>query len=115
MRAFADDKVTLHHWRDDIIWFLQSLRLTLHENRAQPRPVKQGIPFLGFTVYPDHRLLKRSKGIAYRRRLYRLYNEYRSGEIARAKMDASVRAWVGHVMHGDTWGLRTRLFSAIVL
>jgi len=47
---FADDKTTLHRWRDQIITFLQSLRLTIHEHRAQPKPVSQGIPFLGFTV-----------------------------------------------------------------
>ena len=47
------------------------LRLTLHESRCQPRPVSEGIPFLGFVVYPHHRRLKRRKGIAYRRRLRR--------------------------------------------
>lgn len=38
---FADDKPTLHRWRAQMIAFLQSLRLTLHERRAQPRPVDQ--------------------------------------------------------------------------
>lgn len=36
---FADDKVTLHRWQDEIVHFLQGLRLTIHENRAHPRPV----------------------------------------------------------------------------
>jgi retron-type reverse transcriptase len=49
---FADDKVTLHGWCDEIVSFLGSLRLTLHENCAQPRPVRQGLPFLGFVVIP---------------------------------------------------------------
>jgi RNA-directed DNA polymerase len=112
---FADDKPTLHRWREQIIDFLQVLRLTVHESRAQPRPVGQGIPFLGFTVYPDHRRLKRRTGIRYRRRLNTLYMQYRQGEIARVALDASVRAWVGHAMHGDTWALRTKLFDAITL
>ena len=112
---FADDKVTLHRWRDEIISFLQTLRLTLHENRAQPRPVTQGIPFLGFTVYPDYRRLKRRKGIGYRRHLQTLYAQYQRGEITREKVDASVRSWVGHAMHGDTWGLRTQLLGSMVL
>ena len=47
-----------------IIDYLASLRLTLHEARAQPRPVYEGIPFLGFIVYPDHRRLKRFVGFA---------------------------------------------------
>jgi retron-type reverse transcriptase len=112
---FARDKVTLHHWRTEIIDFLHSLRLTIHENRAQPRPVEQGIPFLGFKVYPTHRRLKRSKGIAYRRHLYTLYKQYKRGELERFKLDESVRAWVGHAMNGDTWKLRTKLFESIML
>jgi retron-type reverse transcriptase len=107
---FADDKATLHQWRRQMIAFLQNLRLTIHEERAQPRPVQQGIPFLGFTVYPDHRRLKRSKGIAYRRHLKTLWRRYKGGEITREQGRASVQAWLGHVKHGDTYHLRRKLF-----
>jgi len=110
---FADDKVTLHRWRDEIIIFLQSLRLTIHEKRAQPTPVGQGIPFLGFTVYPTYRRLKRSKGITYRRHLKTLWRRWQAGEITREQGRASVMAWLGHVRHGDTFGLRQRLFREI--
>jgi hypothetical protein len=89
------------------------LRLTLHENRAQPRPVEQGIPFLGFTVYPTHRRLKRSKGIAYQRHLKTLYRQYLAGEITREQGRASVMAWLGHVQHGDTWGLRRKILQGV--
>jgi len=77
--------------------------------------VSQGTPFLGFTVFPDHRRLKCSKGIGYRRHLHTLYGQYKRGEIQREKLDASVRAWIGHAIHGDTWGLRTKLFKDLVL
>lgn len=111
---FADDKLILLRWRDDIVAFLQALRLTLHENRAQPRPIAQGIPFLGFTVYPTHRRLKRSKGITYRHHLKTLWRQYQAGEIVREQGRASVRAWLGHASHGDTWGLRRKLFREVV-
>lgn len=111
---FADDKAVLHQWRDAIIAFLRGLRLTIHENRAQPKPVTHGIPFLGFTVYPDHRRLKRSKGITYRRHLKTLWRRYQSGEISREQGRTSVMAWLGHVQHGDTYGLQRKLFSEIV-
>jgi RNA-directed DNA polymerase len=111
---FADDKATLHQWREQIIAFLQTLRLTMHEERAQPKPVTQGIPFLGFTVYPDHRRLKRSKGIVYRRRLKHLYQQYQQGMITREQGRSSVMAWMGHVSHGDTYRLQRKLFREIV-
>jgi RNA-directed DNA polymerase len=112
---FADDKVTLHRWRDEIIGFLQSLRLTLHENRAHPRPVTAGITLLGFIVYPDHRRLIRDKGIRYRRHLKGLYRQYLRAEIGRDKLESSIHAWIGHAMHGDTWGLRSQVLDEIVL
>lgn len=112
---FADDKRTLHAWRDEIVAFLRTLRLTLHEYRAQPRPVTHALPFLGFIVYPDHRRLKPRTGLRYRRHLRALHQRYRRGEMPRARLDASVRAWVGHAMHGDTWGLRTKMLSEIQL
>ncbi|MFQ5614651.1 MAG: reverse transcriptase domain-containing protein, partial [Anaerolineae bacterium] len=66
---FADDKQTLWRWRKAIIERLARFRLALHEARCHPRPVTEGIPFLGFIVFPTRRRLKRRKGIHYRRRL----------------------------------------------
>ncbi len=108
---FADDKATLIEWRLQVIEFLAKLRLTIHETRAQLRPVQQGIPFLGFTVYPEYRRLKQSKGLQYQRRFRRNYDLFRQGIIERKALDNSVRAWVGHVQHGDTWKLRAKLLG----
>ena len=106
---FADDKPTLWAWRRAIIDYLAGLRLTLHEARCHPQPVTEGIPFLGFVIYPDHRLLKRRKGIAYRRRLRVLVGDYRARRIPLARVTASVQGWVNHARYADTYGLRKAL------
>ena len=110
---FGDDKAQLWRWRERIVQRLAGLRLTLHARQAVVRPTREGIPFLGFVVYPDHRLLKRRKGILFRRRLYALYAAAQRGEINRAAVTRSLRAWVGHVGHGDTWGLRRSVLAPI--
>jgi len=107
---FADDKATLWEWRGAVIDFLAGLRLTLHEDRCHPQPVTEGIPFLGFVVYPHHRRLKRRKGIEYQRRYLDLLDRYEQGEITLAEMTASVQGWVNHVRYGDTYGLCRTLF-----
>lgn len=76
---FANDKQTLHYWLAALIDYLATLRLTLHAERAQPRPVDEGIPFLGFVVYPDHRRVKSRKVVAYRRRLKKLWRYLGAG------------------------------------
>ena len=108
---FADDKDTLWAWREPSVERIARLRLMIHEAQAHPRPVTEGIPFLGFVVFPTHRRLKRRKGIAYRRRFKRLLAAYAAGEIPLERVTASVQGWVNHVRFGDTWGLRRALFA----
>jgi RNA-directed DNA polymerase len=111
---FADDKATLWRWRDAVIKFLQSLRLTIHEKRAHPKPVTQGTPFLGFTVYPDYRRLKRTRGIAYRRHLKKLYRQFLRQEVSRQALSDSISAWLGHVSHGNTFALQYVMLERLV-
>ncbi len=110
---FADDKATLWAWQEAVMARLAQLRLTLHEERAHPRPVTEGIPFLGFVVYPTHRRLKRRKGIAYRRRLKGLLRAFAAGQVSLEQVDASVQGWINHIRYGDTWGLRRAVFNSL--
>jgi hypothetical protein len=112
---FADDKATLWAWREAIIERLARLRLTLHERQAQVCPVGEGIPFLGFRVYPDHRRLKSARGRTFRRRLQALAIRYRAGQLAPTCLTAVVQGWVAHAAHGDTWGLRRAVLSTVVV
>ena len=107
---FHDDKGTLWDWTQRIALRMARQRLTLHPG-AHPRPVTEGIPFLGFVIYPEKRRLKRRKGIYYQRRLSQLREAYGKGEIELEEMSASVRGWANHVRYGNTIGLRKTLFS----
>jgi retron-type reverse transcriptase len=112
---YADDKRTLWEWRAAVVAHLAGLRLTLHERRAHPYPVGEGIPFLGFVVYPTHRRLKRRNVLNYRRRLKALMNAYRAGEVSRQQVEASIRGWINHARYGDTWGLRRAVLAPVVV
>jgi RNA-directed DNA polymerase len=112
---FADDKATLWDWREAVIERLARMRLTIHERQAFPRPVAEGIPFLGFVVFPAKRRLKRRKGIAYRRRLKGLLAAYAAGEASLDRVNGSVQGWVNHARYGNTWGLRRALLSTLLI
>lgn len=113
MLLFANSKKELHLWRKEIVSFLAKLRLTIHENSAQLRPVHTGVPFLGFQIFPEYRRLKRRKAIHARRRLKALFVQYQAGEIDEEKVHASIQAWIAHAEHGDTCGLRKNILSQI--
>ena len=108
---FSNDKGELLKWREAILERLGDFRLTLHENRAQVRPVTEGIPFLGFHIFPEHRRLKRRKGIAFQRKYQGLLRRYAKGEILHAKITTSVQGWVNHVRYADSWGLRRSILT----
>ena len=111
---FADDKGTLWSWREALVDRLADLRLTIHPG-AHPRPVTDGIPFLGFVVYPSHRRLKRRKVVNYRRRLRALLCDYDDGMLPAERVSASILGWINHVRYGDTWGLRCAVLKDVVL
>jgi len=112
---FAEDKPTLHRWRRDIQEFLVSLRLRLHPDKTTVYPVTNGIPFLGFQLFPNHRRLRRDNGVHFQRRLKRILGHYATGQLLPDRLDASVQGWIAHVGHGDTWGLRRSIFERFVI
>jgi hypothetical protein len=103
---FGDDRAQLWDWKAAVVDRLATLRLTIHAGQAQVKPTTQGIPFLGFTVYPTHRRLKRGKGMAYRHKLRVLLAGYQMGRVREDRILLSVRGWLNHARYGDTWGLR---------
>ena len=111
---FADDKSTLWQWREKIIRRLEQFRLTIHPG-AHPRPVSEGIPFLGWVVFPQRRRLKRRKGIHFRRKLGQTLALYRVGEVSFEQLTASVQGWINHVRYGNTIGLRKALLSQTII
>jgi hypothetical protein len=109
---FSDSKQQLWEWKAAIIARMERLRLTIHEHQAQVTPVTHGIPWLGFVVYPTHRLLKRRNAVQFTRRLERNIDLYERGALSFAELDAGVQGWINHVRYADTWGLRRHIFDS---
>ena len=108
---FGDDRRELWQWKAVIREKLSGLRLTLHERESTVYPVANGIPFLGWRLYPTQRKLKRRNGVAFARRLRTWYAEVTRGDLPLSKLHERVQGWVAHAENGDTWGLRRSLLS----
>ncbi len=111
---FAADKRQLHAWRGDVIDHLATLRLTLHPHKAQVYPVKDGIDFLGWRIFPFYKRLRRDNLRYAVRRLRRQQAQVTAGELSFAKLTESVRAWVAHLKHGQTRQLRHTILGRFV-
>jgi len=107
---FARDKATLWGWLAGIKSRLIRLRLTIHPG-AGPRPVTEGITFLGFRIFPGKRSLKRQKGLYYQRKLRHMLVAYAAGDLSLDDLNASVQGWVNHSRYGNTVGLRKAILG----
>lgn len=103
---FADDKAALHRWQALITQRLAALRLTMHSGRAQPAPTAAGFPFVGWTIMPARRSLRRRNVLRFWRRYRSRLAAYAAGEIDLDRLSATVHGWIGQTKHGSTTGLR---------
>ena len=92
---------------------LSHLRLRLHPRKNTVFPVSEGIRFLGYRVFPTHRLLVKDNVRRLRRRVRRMQRQYANREIGLNEIRQRLMSWSGHARQADTYLLRKRLFATI--
>lgn len=107
---FDNSKKQLWRWKQQLEQFLQKLRLTIHPG-SHPQPVTEGVPFLGFQIFPQQIRLKPRNGHNFQRKYKKMLRQYQNGEISFDQITASVRGWVNHSRYGNTIGLRKVILS----
>lgn len=85
---------------------LDSLALTPNPRKCRVFPVTEGCDFVGYRIWPEHRLLRRHSGYRFRRR----YPEMLAGRQF-ARLRTRVGSWIAHARHADTWGLRRAILG----
>jgi retron-type reverse transcriptase len=107
---FHSEKAVLHRWRAAIEDYLTALRLTIHPEKSVVFPVKNGLPYLGFQLFPFHRRLMQRNVRSFLRRFRRQRRAIRRGDLSFSDIKPSLISWNAHAAHGDTWRLRSKLF-----
>ncbi len=106
---FGNDKEDLFEVKIKIRDFLKNkLALDLHEGKSQVYKTRNGIKFLGFRIYEDHRRLASDNVKRFKKRLKRFAYDAENGRIDAEKISDSVRCWAAHSRYADTGGLRHR-------
>lgn len=104
--VFSNSKNDLHKIKENVVNFLSSLRLVIHEGSAQPTPVSQGLTFLGFRLFPGYMRLKRKKLINGYRKLKHSHVHLQNNRCTQGDYTNQLRGWLNHVKQGNTWKLR---------
>ncbi len=109
---FDDDKSKLHLLHLQIAEFLKNkLSLEAKEEVTIIAPVSQGLPFLGFRIFPQLIRVKNENKTRLFRKLKLRTEEYRNGIIDNDTYSQSLRSITEHLKIGNTYRLRDNIFN----
>lgn len=107
MLLFGDDKAKLREALRLITERLSTeLELRVKERATVLAPVDEGVPWLGFRVFPGLIRVKAVARARFRKKIRRRQYELKRGSIGEEKYRASLRSLFEHLGQGDTRGLR---------
>ena len=111
----SHNKAHLADVRQRIEQFLWSRLGLKTNNKTQIFPVsKQGgraLDFLGYRIYPTHRLLRKCSIKRIKYKLRRMRAALAVGVIKLGECRPAIESWVAHANHANTYRLRKSLFS----
>jgi hypothetical protein len=96
----------LRHWFEDIEAFSLQ-RLEMRMSKWHISPVQRGINFLGYRIWPRHKLLRKQSVVDAKRKIARYQ---RHGEHDR--LEHFLASWRGHAAYADTCNLFNHLEKA---
>jgi hypothetical protein len=119
---YMDDFILLHHDKEYLRYCLDKIRqlfddeLKLELNdKTQIFPIKNGVNYLGWHLYLTEtgkviRKLLTTNKRRFKRRMKLLSKEYSEGLIDFDAVKRSIMSAHGHLIHGHTYKLRTKVF-----
>ena len=106
----AQDKKYLEKLLPPISEFLENeLAVKLHLNKIILRSLCQGVDFLGYVIFPKHRLVRSKTKHRMLRKLEEKMKKYEAGKIAKLNFEQSLQSYLGVLSHANTRKLSERL------
>ena len=124
---YMDDMILLHEDKAHLKSCLadiseaaaRELKIEFNE-KTQIFPVSEGVDYLGWRFYLTDsgkviRRLRTSNKRRFKRRIKAFQEKYRKGEMDFDAIKQSLASYDGHLRHGHTWKLKTKVYSGFVL
>lgn len=113
--VLCNDKIQLREWKDQIEVFLMN-ELELHLNsKTCIRPISQGIEFVGYRIWPDRVIVRKSTSLRIKRALRGLAVKYSKYEITMQDVTSALRSYLGMLEHCDSEALVKKILDNLVL
>ncbi|MCF7900555.1 reverse transcriptase/maturase family protein [Candidatus Babeliales bacterium] len=104
-----ESKKELHNIKEQIRIFLFSLRLTLHPKKANIFPIRLGIDCLGYKIFKNHQLVRKSTVKRFIRNSKKKVNLYERSEINFDKLMETFNSWEAYMSHANSYALKNKI------
>ena len=107
---FHRDKPTLERWKIEIDAFLKkNLKIELHPEKSRIIEIDKGITMLGFRIFPNNRLIKKSNARRIWKRLDAFKRRYDNGTMSQNQIANSIEGWLAYSKFANTYNLRKKV------
>lgn len=109
------DKERLREYGRRMTEFIEE-RLHLNfNNKTALRPVRVGCEFVGYVIYDDHVILRKSTTLRMKRRLREVRKDYHDGKITFQEANATMQSYLAMLSHVDCKKFKDKLLGEFVL
>ncbi|MGN0664537.1 MAG: reverse transcriptase domain-containing protein [Negativibacillus sp.] len=109
------DKERLREYGRRMTEFIEE-RLHLNfNNKTALRPVRVGCEFVGYVIYDDHVILRKSTTLRMKRRLREVRQDYHDGKITFQEANATMQSYLAMLSHVDCKKFKDKLLGEFVL
>lgn len=110
-----NDKERLKEYGRRMTQFLEE-RLHLNfNNKTALRPVRVGCEFVGFVIYNDHVILRKSTTLRMKRTLWKTRQDYHDNLITFKEANATMQSYLAMLSHVDCKKFKEKLLDEFVL
>jgi len=113
---YMDDFVILSHDKRELKDTWRKIEGVLNDElklKLNPKTcilnTKNGVDFCGYRHFTDYKRVRRRSV----RAMYRKVAAFERGKISKENFLLSLKSWLGHIQHADTYSLRRRMFQRI--
>lgn len=111
----CDDKDALRRILQDVTGYIENqLHLKLNKKTQIFPLATRNIDFLGYRMWPTHRLLRKNNVKQTRRKFTKFSRLYGQREMNLSDIHPSIMSWLGHANHANTYHLRSKMLSALI-
>ncbi|MBW3018598.1 reverse transcriptase/maturase family protein [Candidatus Woesearchaeota archaeon] len=107
-------KDKLQGYENEILVFLNNLKLKLHPNKCKIIPVSRPIKFLGFRCSYHHMIPLKRNIRKILNKLGQQTSKYETGIITADEVFETLKGWSAYAMHGNTHHLRERITNTLI-